>query len=115
MLVVLALSTFMLIAPFGSMDALAFWNSAKSLFIGTFVTAMFFLPAVRLACTQRESWSAHRRAQRGLHDFGPLVRLLCLAMMIAIVLNEESLSTALTNAAFDVAFSGLIVGGTPVL
>lgn len=115
MLAVLALGTLMLIAPIGSMDALAFWNSAEPLFVGTFVTATFFLPAVRLACTQRGSWSALRRAQRGLRDFGLLVGLLCLVAMIAIVWNSQSLSAALANTAFDVCFSGMVDGGTLVL
>lgn len=112
MLAVLALSTLLLIAPIASMDALGFWNSAEPLFVGTLVTATFFLPAVRLACTQRGSWSGLRRAQRGLRDFGLCVGLLCVVVMIVIVWNSNSLSIALTNTVFDVCFDGMVDGAT---
>ncbi|WP_175971894.1 hypothetical protein [Burkholderia sp. BCC0322] len=116
MLAVLTVGTWMLIAPIASLDALGFWNSAEPLFIATIFTAFLFLPAVRLTCTQRGSWSALRRAQRGLRDFGMGVALLCMLAMIVIVWNFDSPPAApraaIAETAFDLCFDGMVAGAT---
>ncbi|RQT22103.1 hypothetical protein [Burkholderia contaminans] len=119
MLAVLVLSTWVLMAPIASLDALRFWNSAEPLFIATFVTALVFLPAVHLTCTQRGSWSALRRAQRGLRHFGMGVALLCMLVMILIVWNLDSPPSApraaIAETAFDLCFDGMVAGATLAL
>lgn len=110
MLVVLALGTLMLITPIGSLDALAFWNSIEPAAVGTLVAATFFLPAARLQCTRRGSWSALRRAQRGLRNFGLNGVLLCVVAMVSMVATSRSVTIA--NTVFDVCFDGMIDGAT---
>ncbi|NDV75955.1 hypothetical protein [Burkholderia cenocepacia] len=112
MLGVLAVVTWLLIAPIAYLDALGFWNSTEPVFIAAIVTALLFLPAVRSTCTRRGTWSALRRAQRGLHRFGMYVYLICMLLMIVIVGNFDSPAAGLAESAFDLCFDGMLAGAT---
>ncbi|KOR17853.1 hypothetical protein ABW54_29925 [Burkholderia cenocepacia] len=112
MLGVLALITWLLIAPIAYLDARRFWNSTEPVFIATFVAALLFLPALRSTCTRRGTWSALRRAQRGLRSFGMFVYLICMLLMIMIVWNFDSPAAGLVESAFDLCFDGMVAGAT---
>lgn len=112
MLAVLALVTWLLIAPIAYVDALGFWNSTEPLFIAAFVTTLMFLPALRSTCTRPGTWSALRRAQRGLRSFGMFVYLICMLLMIMIVWNFDSPAAGLVESAFDLCFDGMVAGAT---
>ncbi|MBN3815141.1 hypothetical protein G3N57_00290 [Paraburkholderia sp. Se-20369] len=112
MLAVLALGTWALITPLDSSDAHGLWDTAEPLLVGLVVTATFFLPTLRLACTQRGSWIALRRAQGHLRDFGLCVGLLCMLLLIIILSNAHSVSPHVAETAFDVCFDGMVDGAT---
>uniref|UniRef100_UPI001640DC30 hypothetical protein n=3 Tax=Burkholderiaceae TaxID=119060 RepID=UPI001640DC30 len=81
---------------------------------GLLVAATFFAPALRLRCTQRGSWSALRRAQRYLRDFGLCLCLLG-ALGLALTFSEihpGSTFEALPDVIFDMSADTMLGGST---
>ncbi len=113
MLAVLALGTSAGV-PIVAVDQQSFLDGIEPVVAGLLVAATFFAPALRLRCTQRGSWSALRRAQRYLRDFGLCLCLLG-ALGLALTFNEihpGSTVEALPDVIFDMSADAMLGGST---
>lgn len=114
MLAVLAVVTWLTSALVIDVSQQSFLDSIEPIATCLLVAAMFFGPALRRACTNRGSWSALRRAQRYLRDFG-----LCLGLLgtlgLALMFSEfhpGSPSDGLPDIVFDLSVDAMLDGST---
>ncbi len=113
MLALLALGTWACVVATG-VDQPSFLDGIEPLVAGMLAASTFFAPALRLRCTQRGSWSALRRAQRYLRDFGLCLCLLG-ALGLALTFNEfhpASPSDGLPDIVFDLSVDAMLDGST---
>lgn len=113
MLALLALSTWACVVATG-VDQPSFLDGIEPLVAGMLAASTFFAPALRLHCTQRGSWSALRRAQRYLHDFGVCLGLLG-ALGLAMTFDKIHPGApfeALPDIVFDMCSDAVVVGST---
>ncbi|MBW5287327.1 hypothetical protein [Burkholderia gladioli] len=97
-----------------AVDQQSFLDGIEAVVAGLLVAATFFAPALRLRCTQRGSWSALRRAQRYLRDFGLCLCLLG-ALGLALTFNDihpGSKFEVLPDAIFDMSSDAVLGGST---
>ncbi|WP_186111464.1 hypothetical protein [Burkholderia gladioli] len=114
MLAVLAVVTWLMSALVVDVSQQGFLDSIEPIATCLLVAATFFVPALRRACTNRGSWSALRRAQRYLRDFG-----LCLGLLgtlgLALMFSEfrpASSSDGLPDIVFDLSVDAMLDGST---
>ncbi|KGC10222.1 putative membrane protein [Burkholderia gladioli] len=114
MLAVLAVITWATSALVIDVSQQSFLDNIEPIVTCLLVAATFFVPALRRACTNRGSWSALRRAQRYLRDFGlclGLLGLLGLALMFSEI-QPGSPSEGLPNIVFDMSVDAMLDGST---
>ncbi|WP_334001435.1 hypothetical protein [Burkholderia gladioli] len=100
--------------PVAAVDQQSFLDGTEPVAAALLVAATFFAPALRLRCTQRGSWSALRRAQRYLRDFGLCLCLLG-ALGLVLTFNEihpGSAFEALPDVIFDMSTDAMLGGST---
>ncbi len=107
---VLALGSGVITQPISVVDGHPLAGSAEPMLVGVLVASTFFMPALRLTCTQRGSWIALRRAKQSLCDFGLFVGLLSIGLFSAILANAISLSPHAADIAIGIGFDGLVDG-----